>query len=227
MSYYVRVKICGVTNVEDALQAAALGADAVGLNFHPGSPRCIDLATAAAIVRELPLFTRAVGVFVNKSTSELAAFLTTLGLERRIYTIQWHGDHDKREVGGWWAEEIIAAFQVRDKASLDMISRYLDQCRAEEVLPAAVLVDAAVPGQYGGTGQTAPWELLASFRPGVPLILAGGLTPENVAEAVRIVRPYAVDVASGVEEHPRRKDAEKMRRFIANARTAACSSSER
>jgi phosphoribosylanthranilate isomerase len=216
----MRVKICGVTNVEDALRAAALGADAVGLNFHPGSPRCIDLATAAAIVRELPLFTRAVGVFVNKSASELVGFFAPLGLHRWIHTIQWHGDNDKREIGCWWPDEVIAAFQVRDKASLDVISRYLDQCRAVEELPAAILVDAQVPGQHGGTGQTAPWELLASFRPGVPLILAGGLTPENVAEAVRVVRPYAVDVASGVEENPRRKDPDKMRRFIANAREA-------
>jgi phosphoribosylanthranilate isomerase len=216
----MRVKICGVTNVEDAFRAAALGADAVGLNFHPGSPRCIDLATAAAIVRELPLFTRAVGVFVNKSASELAAYFAPLGLNRWIHTIQWHGDNDKREIGCWWPDEVIAAFQVQDEASLDFISRYLTQCRAMEELPAAILVDAQVPGQHGGTGQTAPWELLASFRPGVPLILAGGLTPENVAEAVRIVRPYAVDVASGVEENPRRKDADKMRRFIANARAA-------
>ena len=218
----MRVKICGVTNVEDALRAAALGADAVGLNFHPGSPRCIDVATAAGIVRELPLFTRAVGVLVNKSAQDLAVFFAPLGLSRWIHTIQWHGDHDKREVG-CWPHAVIAAFQVRDKASLDMISRYLDQCRAIAEMPAAILVDAQVPGRHGGTGQTAPWELLASFRPGVPLILAGGLTPENVAEAVRIVRPYAVDVASGVEENPRRKDPEKMRRFIANARAALAS----
>jgi phosphoribosylanthranilate isomerase len=216
----MRVKICGVTNVEDALQAAALGADAVGLNFHPGSPRCIDLTTAATIVREVPLFTRAVGVVVNKSAMDLAGYFAPLGLSRWIHTVQWHGDNDKREVGCWWPDDVIAAFQVRDQASLDVISRYLDQCRAAEEMPAAVLVDAQVPGQHGGTGQTAPWELLASFRPGVPLILAGGLTPENVANAIRIVRPYAVDVASGVEENPRRKDADKMRRFIANARAA-------
>ena len=104
---------------------------------------------------------------------------------------------------------------------LQGIARYLDRCRSLELLPAAVLVDAHVSGQYGGTGQTLPWDLLADFRPGVPLILAGGLTPENVAEAVRLVRPYAVDVASGVELSPGRKDAEKMRRFIGSAREAA------
>jgi phosphoribosylanthranilate isomerase len=93
--------------------------------------------------------------------------------------------------------------------------------RALDRRPAAVLLDGHVPGQYGGTGRAAPWELLAEFRPGVPVILAGGLTPENVAEAVRVVRPYGVDVAGGVEAAPGRKDPEKIRRFLANAREAA------
>jgi len=207
--------------VEDALRAAELGADAVGLNFFPGSPRCIDVATAGAILRELPLFTQPVAVFVNQSFEEIAKFFAPLSNFGPIFhTIQWHGNNEKREVGLWWPDQVIAAFQVRDAASLDAISRYLDQCRAAEELPSAILVDAHVPGQHGGTGRTAPWELLASFRPGVPIILAGGLTPENVAEAVRIVRPYGVDVASGVEENPRRKDLDKMRRFIDAARNA-------
>src|SRR5205814_10530314 len=104
--------------------------------------------------------------------------------------------------------------------SLNDISRYLDVCRNTNRLPAAILLDAHVPGQYGGTGQKAPWHLLADFKPGVPVLLAGGLTPDNVAEAVRVVRPYAVDVASGVEARPGHKDEDKMRRFIANARGA-------
>jgi phosphoribosylanthranilate isomerase len=103
---------------------------------------------------------------------------------------------------------------VRDAASLDQITACLDLLRAAGAAPAAILVDAHVPGQYGGTGQTAPWHLLADFQPGVPLILAGGLTPDNVAEAIRIVRPYAVDVASGVESSPGKKDPDKLRRFI-------------
>jgi phosphoribosylanthranilate isomerase len=218
--YHIRVKICGVTNVEDALRAADYGADAVGLNFHPGSPRCIDLATAETILCDLPLFTQVVGVFVNKTILEIADSVRPLRLGRHIHTHQWHGDNDKREIGGWLFDEVIQAFQVRDAASLHVISDYLNRCRAVEEMPAAILVDAHVPGQHGGTGRTAPWELLASFRPGVPLILAGGLTPENVAEAVRIVRPYAVDVASGVEADPRHKDVDKIRRFIDNARAA-------
>jgi phosphoribosylanthranilate isomerase len=217
VSYHPRVKICGVTNVEDALRAAELGADAVGLNFHPGSPRCIDGPTAAAVVQALPLFTQAVGVFVNRPLCEIAATLQPLG---RVRLIQWHGDGERREVAGGKDFDLIAAFAVRDAESLQDVARYLERCRAAGRLPTAILVDAHAAGQFGGTGRTAPWQLLASFRPGIPVILAGGLTPENVAEAVRIVRPYAVDVASGVEADPRCKDPEKMHRFVENARAA-------
>jgi phosphoribosylanthranilate isomerase len=137
----------------------------------------------------------------------------------RLHTLQWHGQGPPVNDQPW--HELIVAFPVRDADSLAAITHYLDLCRERGRLPAAVLADAHVPGQHGGTGQTAPWGLLASFQPGVPLILAGGLTPENVAEAVRVVRPYAVDVASGVEDRPGHKDADKMRRFIENARAAA------
>jgi len=141
----------------------------------------------------------------------------------------------------------IPAFYVSEKEDLLEISRFLKECQRQRIespgerpsdlvawmnkprqkpknpdfFPEAILVDARVPGQFGGTGKTAPWELLADFQPDVPLILAGGLTPENVAEAVRIVRPYGVDVASGVEKSPGRKDPDKMKGFIENAREAA------
>ena len=124
-------------------------------------------------------------------------------------------------VAGFSLAWLIVAFVVRDQNSLQDIAGYLHRSRTLGQVPDAILVDAHVPGQYGGTGRVAPWDLLADFRPGVPLILAGGLTPDNVAEAVRIVRPYGVDVASGVEQQPGVKDAEKMRRFIGNAREAA------
>jgi phosphoribosylanthranilate isomerase len=211
----LRIKICGVTSPADGRQAALLGADAVGLNFYPPSPRCIDQATAGAILRELPPFVEPVGLFVNRPMRQVFEEVHALG---RVRTIQWHGQD--RELGDCFPFQLIAAFPVQDAASLLAITRYLDACRVRGHLPAAVLVDAHVPGQHGGTGRTAPWELLASFRPGVPVILAGGLTPENVAEAVRVVRPYGVDVASGVEGSPGRKDAEKVRRFIVNARDA-------
>jgi phosphoribosylanthranilate isomerase len=216
MAYHLRVKICGVTNEADARHAALCGADAVGLNFYPGSPRHIDAATAGFILRELPPFVEAVGLFVNQPLRHVFEFLHPLG---HIRTIQWYGD--QHELSECFPYHLIAAFPVRDADSLLAITRYLDTCRGLDHLPAAVLVDAHVPGQHGGTGQKAPWELLASFQPGVPVILAGGLTPENVAEAVRLVRPYAVDVASGVERGPGHKDPDKVRRFIDRAKEAA------
>src|SRR5205807_860785 len=134
----------------------------------------------------------------------------------RMNGVQWHGDSYQPDDASPF--RFIPAFAVRDRDSLQKIADYLDQCRKLDRVPDAILVDAHVPGQYGGTGQTAPWNLLADFKPGVPLILAGGLTPENVADAIRIVKPYAVDVAGGVESAPGVKDPEKVRRFIENVR---------
>ncbi|HWG41773.1 MAG TPA: phosphoribosylanthranilate isomerase [Gemmataceae bacterium] len=216
MSYHLRVKICGVTSESDARQAALLGADAVGLNFYEGSPRYVAPAMAQMILRELSPFVAAVGVFVESPMRQVFEQVQAL---RRINIIQWHGKN--RELSDCSPYHLIAAFPVRDAASLQAIQRYIETCRALDRLPAALLLDGHMAGQHGGTGQTAPWHLLESFQPGVPIILAGGLTADNVAEAVRIVRPYGVDVASGVEQAPGRKDAEKMRRFIANAREAA------
>jgi phosphoribosylanthranilate isomerase len=212
----LRIKICGVTNTNDAVSAAELGADAVGLNFFPRSKRYIDEASAATILRELPVFIQPVAVFVNLRLQQAVQFVGRLA---GLRTVQLHGDeHDIGSASGY---RFIHAFQVEKQDDLVGITDYLDRCRPESALPAAILVDSRVVGQYGGTGRQAPWDLLAGFRLSVPLILAGGLTPENVAEAIRIVRPYAVDVASGVESAPGRKDEEKMRCFIANAREAA------
>jgi phosphoribosylanthranilate isomerase len=216
MAHPLRIKICGVTNEVDAQQAAFLGADALGLNFYTGSPRFLHADQAEAILRSLPPMVEAVGVFVDQPLKEIFEFLRPLG---RLRTIQWHGQ--KREVSDCYPFHLIAAFPVRDRTSLASICRYLEIGQGLGRSPSAVLVDAHVAGQHGGTGQTAPWELLASFRPDVPLILAGGLTPDNVGEAIRVVQPYAVDVASGVESSPGRKDLDKMRRFIDNAREAA------
>jgi phosphoribosylanthranilate isomerase len=212
----LRIKICGITNEADGHQAAMLGADAVGLNFYAQSPRHIDPVMANFILRELPPFVEAVGLFVNQPLREVFDVLNQL---RAIRTFQWYGDN--RELSDTFPFRLIAAFPVHDHKSLVAIARYLDLCRGISHLPSAVLVDAHVPGHYGGTGQTIPWKLLTTFRPEVPLILAGGLTPDNVAEAIRIVQPYAVDVASGVESSPGQKDTEKMRRFIGIAREAA------
>ncbi len=203
----VCVKICGITNPADAELAASLGANMIGLNFYGQSPRCIDGTVATSILRVLPATVEPVALFVNESVPHIQQVVSSLG----ICTVQMHGDSLADPPAGLrW----IPAFPVRDATSLQQITSYLDRCQACGVGPSAVLVDAHVPGQFGGTGQTAPWRLLADYKPGVPLILAGGLTPENVAEAIRIVHPFAVDVASGVECAPGRKDGEKMRRFI-------------
>jgi phosphoribosylanthranilate isomerase len=213
---HLRIKICGITQPADGLHAARLGADAIGLNFYAASPRRIDATAAEAILRDLPPFVDPVAVFVNEPLCEIDEKLRRFG---RIHTVQWHGEEP--EAGADPPFRLIVAFAVRDAPDLLEVTRYLALCRDQDRLPEAVLLDARVSGQYGGTGRTAPWGLLADFQPGVPLILAGGLTPDNVTEAVRLVRPYAVDVASGVEMCPGRKDLEKMRRFIDTAREAA------
>jgi phosphoribosylanthranilate isomerase len=268
MASYLRVKICGITNESDAIQAAELGADWIGLNFYEGSPRHITAEKAESIMRGLPSSAEPVGVFVPGEFRMRLELIPKL----RLPTIQLHGEVEPSlaliltgptRLGTRLVNthlSVIPAFSVADTNDLQKITSYLKEWREtrgdipgrgdlprsdgpslEEwakkpqaslaawmkkqwprcILPAAILVDAHVPGQFGGTGKTAPWELLADFKPEVPLILAGGLTPENVAEAVRIVRPYAVDVASGVEKSPGIKDPEKMKRFIENAREAA------
>ena len=211
----VRVKICGITSHADAQAAARCGADALGFNLYARSARFIPEEKAASILRTLPPFIEPVALFVNELFANMIPAVVRL---KPISTIQYHGD----QLAPCPAEpyRFIPAFAVKDADSLTQITAFIERCRREGQLPAAVLLDAHVPGQYGGTGQTAPWHLLAGFDPGVPIILAGGLTPENVAQAVRLVRPYGVDVAGGVEKAPGQKDADKMRRFIDNARGA-------
>lgn len=205
----VRVKICGLTTLEDALFAVELGADALGFNFYKGSKRYIDPDRAKAIVAQLPPFVEPVGLFVQSILDEAEAVMNHVGLR----TLQWHADpllpiSPQRP---WFP-----AFPVRDRENLHEIDMFL-----KHASPAAILVDAHVAGQFGGTGQTAPWELLGNYRCAVPLILAGGLTPENVAEAIGAVKPFAVDVASGVENSPGKKDRDKMRRFIDEVKKAS------
>jgi len=216
MSHPLRVKVCGVTTSADLAAAVRAGADLVGLNFYPPSPRFVTAETAAALLAELPSAVEPVAVCVQEPCAVLAERLRPLP---RRPTLQWHGTDPP--TADAWDGPLVVAFNVRDADSLAVIERYLERCRRRGRLPAALLADAHVAGMYGGTGRTAPWELLAGFRPGVPLFLAGGLTPDNVAEAVRVVRPDGVDVAGGVEAAPGRKDADKMSRFVEAARAAA------
>jgi phosphoribosylanthranilate isomerase len=211
-----RIKICGVTTVDDALAAAALGVDAIGLNFYQASPRFVQPHVAEAILRALPPFVEAVGVFVNQPIKQVYDTVNALG---RIRTIHWFGD--KPELCDSYPIHFIPTFGVRNQTSLKTITGYLDLCRSLRKLPTAIALDAHSPNQFGGTGQPIPWNLVADFKPGLPVLLAGGLTPENVAEAIKIVQPYAVDVASGIESVPGRKNAEKMKRFVDNVRAVS------
>lgn len=211
----VRIKICGVTKVADAQAAAELGADFVGLNFYPPSPRYVAEEQAEAILDALPAALEPVAVLV-KPTREMLT--RPAGALARIPIVQWHDD--RQEVRAWMQQRLIAVFPLKEPADLQQIREFLAECKGQNALPAAILIDAHVAGLYGGTGKTAPWELLSGVDLGVPIILAGGLTPDNVASAIRQVRPYAVDVASGVESAPGCKDLDKMKRFINNARNA-------
>ena len=209
-----RVKICGVTTPADAAFAAACGADAVGLNFYPPSPRYLPPDRAAELVRALPADCRPVGVFVAEDATPVAVLAAALGLGG----VQTYAAAPPR--ADFAPAAFVPAFRVRDAADLDHVRRFVAAAAAAGRPAAAVLLDSFVPGEVGGTGHRAPWHLLAGFAPGVPVILAGGLTPDNVAEAVRVVRPAGVDVASGVESAPGRKDPGKVRAFVRAARGA-------
>lgn len=211
----IRIKICGVTTPEDARFAAEAGADAIGLNFYPQSPRYLAPQQAIEVLRALPPFTSPIGIFVGMRLRQVCAVAYQLGL-RGIQT------YDSNSAGeDTFPFAHIPAFQVRDATDLDSIRRYVEQATSLGRRPDAILVDSRIDGQMGGSGQVAPWSLLAAFHPGAPVILAGGLTPENVAEAIAIVRPWGVDVASGVESAPGKKDHAKVSRFICAVRDAS------
>ena len=202
----VKVKICGITHLDDALAAVEAGADALGFMFLEPSPRNISPAAAAKILRHLPPFVARVGVFVNASADTIRRVVAECGLN----TVQLHGDETPEFCRQFAPLKIIKAFRIRDASSLTPLPRYETD---------AWLLDSFVPGKEGGTGATFNWELANQAKEsGRPVILAGGLTPENVAEAVHEGWPYAVDVSSGVESSPGRKDAALVRAFVATVR---------
>ncbi|MGB8324978.1 MAG: phosphoribosylanthranilate isomerase [Candidatus Acidiferrum sp.] len=206
----VRVKICGVTGVEDALLACELGADAIGLNFFPKSPRCVTPFVAQNIVHELPPFAAAVGVFVNWKPEAVIALAKAL----QLAGAQLHGDETPADVSEVAEKlQVIKALRPARGSKPADLNRYRDA--------AAFLVDAAGTGHYGGSGETADWEFAREAAKSHRVILAGGLTPANVGEAIRNVKPYAVDVASGVESKPGKKDAGKLREFFAEVARAS------
>ncbi|MGC3988205.1 MAG: phosphoribosylanthranilate isomerase [Chthoniobacteraceae bacterium] len=214
----MRVKICGLTNEADARQAIEAGADALGINLFPGSKRYVALETVLPWVKELPLFVERVAVMVNPTYEEV---LQVMG-SGAFGLVQLHGDEPPGFCEKLVADEglrVIKALPLRGRDDFEKIFEY------EKMGLSALLVDAYVPGEFGGTGKLIDLEVaaeLAHQRLRIPLILSGGLHPENVAGAVEKVRPYAVDVASGVEgATPRNKDFAKLRAFVAGANQGA------
>ncbi|MBN2582683.1 MAG: phosphoribosylanthranilate isomerase [Planctomycetes bacterium] len=205
----MRVKICGVTSPDDARMLAAAGVDAVGVIFAE-SPRQVTAAQAKAIVDALPPWVSPVGVFVNETAETIARIAREVGLT----TIQLHGEElpcTVKDVAGHF--KVVKAFRVASQTDLADALDYVAQCQ-----PDACLIDSRVAGAYGGTGHTAPWDLVAAAGSALqPLILGGGLTPENVAEAIRIVQPWGVETSSGVESAPGKKDKQRVLDFVRNA----------
>ena len=200
-----QVKICGLTSVADALAAAKAGADMIGLMFYDGSPRHITLATAVEISRALPPFVLRVGVFVNPDEALVARAIAECGLS----LLQFHGD-EPSDFCTQFGVMSMKALRVRDAESLNQLENFNTD---------AFLLDAYSQSGFGGTGEKFNWNLAVEAQKfGKPIFLAGGLTPENVAHAVRKVEPFAVDVSSGVESAPGKKDAAKVRAFIAAVR---------
>ena len=203
------VKVCGITSSDDAAVAVDAGADAIGLVFWPRSPRAVSPERAATIARELPEVVLRVGVFVDASADEMRRVAESVGLD----VLQLHGE-EPPEALARLPRPVLKAVRVGRGFSPDEAMRYVGTA-------AGILLDTRLPGQRGGTGVPFDWSLVAGLARRVPfLMLAGGLGPDNVADAIRAVRPHAVDVSSGVEGLPGHKDPRKIRAFVAAARTA-------
>lgn len=204
------VKVCGLTDPADAQMVASAGAAWIGLNFHPPSPRSIDLERAWAILNVLPATSEPVGLFVNRPPGEVRTICRQLGLT----IVQLHGDEPPSDLIELAEFRVVRAFRIGVSSGLGRLTDYLEQAERLGKIPDAVLLDAHVPGLPGGTGQLVEDSLLDGLPPIDHLILAGGLTPDNVAERVARVKPWMVDVASGVERSPGRKDPARVRRFV-------------
>jgi phosphoribosylanthranilate isomerase len=207
------IKICGITSLEDALAAIEAGADYLGFNFYPPSPRSILPEACAEITavlqREHPQV-QLVGVFVNMPVEQVKAILTGCSL----HLAQLHGDETPEMTASFTGQAFKAIRLSTDFFADSRIRTDFESQIQLRTRPPAVLIDAAVKGAYGGTGVTADWSVAAELAKRVPLLLAGGLTAENVGAAVRQVRPWGVDTASGVESSPGKKDAAKMKAFV-------------
>ena len=213
-----QIKVCGITTVVDALAVARAGADAVGLNFFPGSKRFIAMDRAREIAEALPPGVVKVGVFVNATEGDIRQAFGEIGLD----AVQLHGDEPPSLLARLADVPLVRAFRL-DTRGFAPIDAYLAACANLGALPRMILLDACVAGQYGGTGTTLDWSMLGGTGPPAvrpPVILAGGLTPTNVAAAIRSAHPDAVDTAGGVEYAPGRKDHTLLIAFVTAARAA-------
>ncbi len=201
----VKVKICGITNLDDAIAAVEAGADALGFMFYEPSPRNVSIETVAKIARELPTWILKTGVFVNPAPDLVMTALGNCGLN----LLQFHGEESSDFCTSFGVMS-MKAFRVKDAASLESMKEYRTD---------VLLLDSYVPGKPGGTGETFNWNLAVEAKKiGKPVFLAGGLTAENVGQAVHEVQPFGVDVSSGVEASPGKKDHQKIWKFIEAAR---------
>ncbi|MGH7902225.1 MAG: phosphoribosylanthranilate isomerase [Thermodesulfobacteriota bacterium] len=201
-----KIKVCGITNLEDALSATDLGADALGFIFYENSKRYINPEKARHIRFKLPPFTTTVGVFVNQDINEVKTIREEVGFD--VY--QLHGDEPPeycRDLGA----NVIKAIRVQMEIAKSDIDIYPTN---------AILFDTYSPNEYGGTGESFDWLLLEGMHVSKPIILSGGLNPENVDKAIHIVNPYAVDVSSGVEDYPGKKNKDRLKRFVEAVRNA-------
>lgn len=200
----VKVKICGITNLEDARAAVDFGADALGFVFYKGSPRYISPQTAKEIISQLPPLITTVGVFVDETTEYIEDMLRTIPLD----IAQLHG-HEPPEAS-FLSRRVIKAIRVKELSDLEPLKKYK---------VSAFLLDTYTPESLGGTGQIFNWDIAIAAKQFGRIILAGGLNPENIERAIRWVRPYAVDVSTGIEEEKGKKDLRKMKLFIERAKS--------
>jgi phosphoribosylanthranilate isomerase len=204
----MKIKVCGITNVEDAEGAVRAGADALGFVMYRKSPRFVEPAVARAIVAGLPPFVLPVGVFVNEEAEKVRALIDECGFA----LAQLHGDesaHYCQNLG----RPALKAIRLKDRGGFLALAEFHGRANVR-----GFLIDAFSDHAYGGTGQTVDWTLAQEVARSAPIILAGGLNPGNVAQAVQMVRPYGVDVSSGVEQSPGKKDPDKVKAFIQAAR---------
>ncbi len=213
-----QIKICGVTSREDAEGACAAGADAIGFNFYENSPRFVQLSDARKMIEVVPSQVCKVGVFVNDDVARICDVFDELQLD----AIQLHGDEPPPFLGLLGNRSIIRAFRCRD-SGIEPVVEYLEKCSALGCVPQCVLMDAYYPGQYGGTGKVFDWTMVKGSSQklyGAQVVLAGGLTADNVDKAIATAMPKAVDTASGVESSPGVKDMNLVQSFVRRAAAA-------